>query len=300
MQQKILVGTTQGLYEVNKNRNIQFTGQEVRSLMKYGSNWWAIIDRKEIWQSDINGSWNFITSINDFKGNCLLVTTDKLFVGTSDAHLFTLKDKNLELVLSFEKTKGRDHWYTPWGGPPDVRSMTADPSDTTYVNVHVGGVIRSPDGGKSWQPTIDLQADVHQINFDPDSGLLLAASAHGLAVSHDDGESWQFMTEGLHGNYLRAVAIANRTVFVTASTGPSTERAAVYYGSLNETISFERCRQGLPEWFSDNIDTFCLTASDSCVSFGTSDGLVFFSFDKGQSWNLAAKDLPSIRCVAVV
>lgn len=299
MEQKILAGTDKGLYELNKNQRIQFAGHEVRSLVNYNSSWLAIVNHREIWQSSSDDSWNHIASLENLKANCLLTTTDKLIVGTSDAHLFTLRDKALELVQSFENVQGRQYWYTPWGGPPDVRSISADPSDTMYVNIHVGGIVRSTDSGRSWQPTIDIHADVHQVIFDPNSGLLLAASAFGLAVSNDNGESWQFITDGLHGNYLRAVAVIDRSVFVTASTGPSTDRAALYRGTLGENISFERCRQGLPEWFSDNIDTFCLATSDSCVSFGTSDGFVFISLDKGQNWTIAARDLPPVRCVAI-
>ncbi|WKZ17097.1 MAG: hypothetical protein QY317_07205 [Candidatus Jettenia caeni] len=298
MQQRILVGTDNGLYEVHENRYIQFTGREVKSLASNAPGWWAIINHQEIWQSGINGVWAHIASIDSAKANCLLVTMDGLFIGTSEAHLLVLKGKTFEIVRSFEEVQGRQNWYTPWGGPPDVRSISADPTGTIYVNVHVGGILRSTDGGKSWQPTIDIHADVHQVIFDPDSGLVLAASALGLGISDDGGESWQFVTDGLHGNYLRAVAVIDRTVFVTASTGPTTNRAAIYRKSLDEGASFERCRQGLPEWFSDNINTFCLAASDSCISFGTSDGFVFVSLDKGQNWSVAAKGLQPVRCMA--
>lgn len=298
MQQRILVGTTHGLHEIDGNRYIEFTGHEVKSLARSNSSWWAIIDHREVWQSGTDGVWTPIASIDSSKANCLLATKDGLFVGTSEAHLFILRGKTLEIVRSFEEVQGRQNWYTPWGGPSDVRSMSADPTGIIYVNVHVGGILRSTDGGKSWQPTIDIHADVHQVIFDPDSGLVLAASAFGLAISDDGGESWQFVTDGLHGNYLRAIAVVDRTVFVTASTGPSTNRAAIYRKSLDKGASFERCRQGLPEWFSDNIDTFCLATSESCVSFGTSDGFVFTSLDKGQNWTVAAKGLLSVRCVA--
>ncbi|MCF6159139.1 MAG: hypothetical protein E3K32_11375 [wastewater metagenome] len=300
MEQKILIGTENGLYTLNENLEVRFAGHEVRSLTNHNSHWWGIINHREIWRSDAGDSWNHVVSVDNVRANCLLVTTEeKLFVGTSEAHLFTLRGKTLELVHSFEKARGRDHWFTPWGGAPDVRSISSDPSGILYVNVHVGGILRSPDEGRSWQPIIDIHADVHQVVFDPDSGLLLAASASGLAISDNGGESWQFITTGLHAHYLRAIAVTNRTVFVSASTGPSTDRAAIYRGALDENVSLERCWQGLPEWFSDNIDTFCLAASNSCIAFGTSGGFVFISSDKGQRWTVAARDLPPVRCVVI-
>jgi hypothetical protein len=34
--------------------------------------------------------------------------------------------------------------------------------DDVYVGVHVGGIIRSDDGGETWTDTIDLHVDVHR------------------------------------------------------------------------------------------------------------------------------------------
>jgi hypothetical protein len=259
----------------------------------------AIIDGREVWQSDRNGEWTRITSVEASKALCLFPTAHSLFVGASEAHLFSLRDHALEPVPSLDTVPGREDWYTPWGGPPDIRSIAADPSGTVYVNVHVGGIVRSADGGESWQPTIDIDADVHQVLYDADSSLLLAASAVGLAISTNRGGSWRFHTEGLHGTYLRAVAVAGDVILVTASTGPSTRRSAVYRTSAHDRESFERCRRGLPEWFSDNINTFCLSAANSRVAFGTSDGQVFSSSDQGQSWNVVAERLPRVLCIAV-
>ena len=299
MEQKILVGTTDGFYEVGDSQRRQLAGHEVGALTTSDSSWWAILDRREVWRSNPNEAWTKVTSIETLKANCLLPSRAGLLVGTSDAYLFTLQDKTLEPVRSFEKVQGRADWYTPWGGPPDVRSMSVDPSGTVYVNVHVGGVARSSNGGKSWEPTIDMHADVHQVVFDPGSGQVFAASAYGLAVSNNGGESWRFDTEGLHGNYLRAVTAASGTVLVSASTGPSTKRAAVYRKPLDSAGSFERCQEGLPEWISDNINTFCLAASGSRVAFGTSEGIVFLSLDEGQSWNIVAEGLQPVRSVAL-
>ncbi len=301
MDQKVLVGTTDGLYEVGGREPIQkaAAGHEVTTLAKDGSGWWAIIDRREVWHSDTDGAWMAVASVKNLRANCLLPAPAGLLLGASQAHLFTLQGETLEPVRSFDKVEGRKDWYTPWGGPPDVRTMSTDPAGGLYVNVHVGGVVRSVDGGKSWKPIIDVDADVHQVLFDPESDQLLAAAAVGLAASSDCGKSWQFDTEGLHGTYLRAVAIADGTVLVTASTGPRTNHAAVYRKTLDGNKNFERCQRGLPEWFSDNIDTFCLTASGSRVAFGTSEGSAFISSDEGQSWTVAAQDLPPVKSVAL-
>ena len=299
MQPRVLVGTTEGLHDFGEERRIPVTGHEVTSLAGGDSGWWAAIDDREVWRSEDSGEWAPVATVDTLRANCLLQTGAELFVGTSEAHLFALRGDALEPVPSFEKVSGREEWFTPWGGPPDVRSMSADPSGGVYVNVHVGGVVRSTDGGRWWKPTLDINADVHQVLFDPGSDLVLAASARGLGVSDDGGESWTFSTDGLHGSYLRAVAVAGDTVLVSASTGPSTNCAAIYRRALKGGGPFQRCQQDLPEWFPSNIDTFCLSASGPEVAFGTSEGSLFLSSDEGRSWTAVTEGLPPVRCVAL-
>lgn len=298
MRPKLLVGTTEGLHDLSEGGRQALTGREVTSLAKNGSTWWTITDRREVRRRGKNGAWRSVASSPKWELNCLLPTATGLLVGTEKAHLLQLQGKTLEPVPSFERAPGREDWYTPWGGAPDVRSISEDPSGTLYVNVHVGGVARSNDGGKSWQSTIDVDSDVHQVLFDAASGLLLAPSLRGLGLSPDRGETWHFHRKGLHGDYLRAVAVAGETILVTASTGPFTNHAAVYRRGVTGEANFERCRSGLPDRFSHNIDTFCLAAKGSWVAFGTEEGSTFFSTDEGRTWSEAANDLPPVRCVA--
>ncbi|MCS6927376.1 MAG: hypothetical protein NZ578_15910, partial [Candidatus Binatia bacterium] len=110
----------------------------------------------------------------------------------------------------------------------------------------------------------------------------------------------RFETSGLHGRYLRAVAVAGETIVVTASTGPYTKRAAVYRKPLHGEGPFERCWRGLPEWFPENINTACLAAFDSWAAFGTSDGRLFLSADEGRHWRVLAEGLPSVHCVTFI
>ena len=280
-------------------RRLHFDGREVASLTAGDSGHWGIVDGDEVWGVDPDGTWGRVASVEGSRARCLFQTPHDLFVGASDANLFRLKADALQPERSFGTAEGRDNWYTPWGAPPDVRSIAGDPSGMVFVNVHVGGILRSADGQASWHPTIDIDTDVHQVLFDEGSALLCAASAVGLATSANRGDSWHFHVKGLHATYLRALAVADDVLLVTASTGPSTDRSAVYRMPAGGD-SFERCRHGLPDWFSDNIDTFCLSAGKSRAAFGTSAGQVFASSDQGEQWVLAADGLPRVLSVMVV
>jgi hypothetical protein len=295
----LLIGTADGLHELGNGREPRFAGREVNALTRGASGWWAIVDGGEIWRSGDGDEWQRVAGTGGVRANCLLPMEGGTLVGAAEARMLRVEDLSLAPIRSFDAVAGRDDWYTPWGGPPDARSISGDASGAVYVNVHVGGIPRSRDGGASWEPTIDIHADVHQVLAGSRAGLVLAACARGLAVSQDAGDSWKILNDGLHANYCRAVAVAGESILVSASTGPSGRRAAVYRTSLANPDRLEQCRDGLPEWFAENVDTYCLAAEGSTAALGTADGSVFVSDDEGRTWREAAAGLPSVRCVAL-
>lgn len=220
-----------------------------------------------------------------------------VLAGTAEAGLVRLERGRLVPVAGFDAVDGRETWHTPWGGPPDTRSLAAGADGALYANVHVGGIPCSLDGGATWQPTIDVEADVHQVATA--GGLVLAAAAWGLAFSADRGATWRWRTEGLHARYARAVAAAGDTVLVSVSRGPGGAESALYRGALAAEGPLSRCRRGLPEWFSGNVDTGALVACGATVA--AADGsTVYASTDAGATWQVLVADLPPVRALAPV
>jgi hypothetical protein len=295
---RILVGAADGLHVFDDGHEVglEHAGRRVTALARGGEELWAILDLEEVRRTE-GGHWTpwSVTLLNGSL-TCISATRAGVLAGQSEAHLDRVSGTGLEVVQGFEAVDGRDGWYTPWGGPPDTRSIAED-EHAVYVNVHVGGIPRSRDGGGTWEPTIDVDADVHRVWAGPPG--VLAACAHGLAVSRDGGDTWTMRSEGLHASYMRGVAVAGETVLVSASTGPRGGRAAVYRGPLGGE-AFERCSTGLPEWFDGNVDSAWLDATTELAAFGTEDGRVFASVDEGRSWDEVASALPQIRCAVVV
>jgi hypothetical protein len=141
-----------------------------------------------------------------------------------------------------------------------------------------------------------MDSDVHQVIADESvEGRVLAACARGLAQSAD-GRVFTYREEGLHAAYCRAVALIDDTVLISASTGPRSNKARLYRGDLT-TGPFEQCRNGLPEWFDDNIDSHCLAVIPESVYAGLG-GTVWRSDDHGDNWSEAVSGLPHINCLA--
>lgn len=309
---QILVATASGLAVLDPETGQSHTeleGHAVSALAPAGwKQLWAAVDETEIWRGDGHrkgdgDGWRRIAKLDRYQATCLADTRANheqgISVGTSEAHLARIdQDGQVEWLTSFDAAPGRDEWFTPWGGPPATRTITED-RDTVYVNVHVGGVLRSLDEGAAWEPTIEIGADVHQVTTG--GGRVYAAGARGLSVSDDRGATWRTSKSGLHGSYCRAVAVCGKHLLMSASDGPGHGRAAVYRsGQAGE--HFEKCADGLPEWFPGNVDSLCLDAlpDGRLAAFGSEEGEVFISTDEGASWRNLAKDLTGIRRVLVL
>src|SRR5262249_51984363 len=212
MDGKLLVGTEAGLWQDRDGTLVAveaFAGHEITALARDGDRVWALVEGKTIWARDADGAWQERVTVEGPAATCLGPTADRLVVGTEQARLLRLADGSVSRIESFERVEGREAWYTPWGDPAAVRSISLAADGTIHVNVHVGGVARSRDGGASWTPTVDIEADVHQVVAHPTRAhVVLAAAYEGFGISTDGGDSWQFLTEGMHAHYSRAVTVS--------------------------------------------------------------------------------------------
>ena len=216
-----LVGTDDGFQAVGLDMPRMPAGHAMTAIARTDREVWAIADRDTIWRDSGYGEGAPVANSDGYDLHCVLAVGDRLFVGTSQATILEMIGSELVRLDSFHEAPGRDGWYTPWGGPPDVRSMALDAGGAIYVNVHVGGVVRSRDTGHTWEDTMDIDADVQQVIAHPTlPGNAYVAAAAGLGVTTDGAEGWSFETDGLHASYCRAVAVSDEMLFVSASRGP--------------------------------------------------------------------------------
>lgn len=233
------------------------------------------------------------------RGQSMAAAGRRLVVGLEGAHLtvFDVVRGHAGSLTSFDEVAGRESWKNPAAPSPDLRSLAVVPRGSWFAGVHVGGVWRSRDEGRSWASVVPPAADVHEVVAGPD-GRVAVAAARGFAWSKDDGDSWTWSTDGLHAGYCRAVALDGDAAYVSASTGPGSTDGRLYRCRLGGPL--EQCTGGLPSSFPFNLDTGCLTARAGEVAVGTVDGFVYRSTDAGRSFERVIERLAPVRVLRFV
>jgi hypothetical protein len=255
----------------------------------------AIVGGHSLCRRPADGEWTTLAR-SEFPLSCCVAIGNVVFVGTDDAQILRVDQSGaLQPLTGFDAVEGRDKWYAGSAivdgkrvGPPlGIRSMAATCDGSVLLaNVHVGGIPRSTDGGLSWRPTIDIDADVHQVcahSTRPE--LVIAAAAAGLCVSRDAGATWTIETRGLHAHHCSAVAFGRNDIFVSASTDPFAAQGAVYRRPIDDSGPLQPIGGGMPKWIDGKADTDCIATRDSMVAMIDWSGRLYMSHDDGAFWS---------------
>lgn len=126
-----------------------------------------------------------------------------LYAGTRPPGVFVSRDggKNWEELESFRLMR-RSSWKTPTEPEPYVLGLAVSPSDPDVIlaGVEAGAVLRSADGGRTWQGHLKgTSKDCHSLAFHDSDGRW-AYQGGGFwpaAVSRDGGITWQQPRKGM-------------------------------------------------------------------------------------------------------
>ncbi len=153
-----------------------------------------------------------------------------VYAGTEPSRLFRSEDRGeswreLEALLELPSRPSWSFPPRPWTS--HVRWIAPSPldSDLLLVGIELGGLMRSTDGGQSWQDhRPGAQPDVHSLAWHPHTpGRAYEAGGGGTALSTDAGETWQRVDEGRDRHYAWSVTVDPDDAdcwYVSASTGP--------------------------------------------------------------------------------
>ncbi len=294
----ILVATWgSGLFSVTgKVVRQELAGQSVRGLVADGQGGvLAIVGGHSLSRRSPGGEWTEVAR-SDSDLSCCVPVGNVVFLGTDDARILRVDpDGTQQRLAGFDAVEGRDKWYAGaaivdgklMGPPLGIRSMAATCDGAVLLaNVHVGGIPRSTDAGSTWQPTIDIESDVHQVCTHPTRPeIVIAAAGAGLCVSRDAGATWSIEQRGLHADHCSAVAFGRNDIFVSASVDPFAAQGAVYRRPIDGNGPLQPLGGGMPKWTDGRADTDCIATRDSTVAVIDGAGRLYVSQDDGASWS---------------
>ncbi len=314
MKPTILVATwNDGLFAVTGDgRKQEIAGTPVRGLVADGRDGaLAIVGGHSLRRRAPNGEWATVAT-SEPALSCCMAVKDAIYVGTDDARLLRLSHAGgvLEPLDGFDNVAGREAWFAGSAivngkrlGPPlGIRSVAANSNGSAlFANVHVGGIPRSTDGGRTWQPTIDIHSDVHEVRAhqtDPD--IVAAASAIGLCISRNAGETWTIERDGLHATHCAAVAFSGDDILVSASTDPFAAQGRIYRRPIRPGGSLVAVEGGMPEWTAGSADTSCIATNGATIAVVDRAGTLYLSTDFGLAWSMGGSNLPTPSSVLIL
>ncbi len=310
----ILVSTwNDGLFAVTGNVLTQeIADQAVRGLAPDGRGGaLAIVGGHSLCRRAPGAGWTTLAT-SEFDLSCSMAVEGVIYVGTEDARMLRLGPTGstvLGAIDSFDHVAGRETWFAGSAivngqrlGPPlGIRSLAATSDGAIlFANVHVGGIPRSVDGGTSWQPSIDINSDVHEVSAHrTDPNIVAAAAAVGLCLSRDAGATWTIEREGLHATHCSAVAFSGDRILFSASTDPFATEGRIYQRPIHPDGNIAPVEHGMPAWISGIADTGCIATNGSHIAVVDRDGNLYLSNEFGRAWSHSSSKVPTPSSVLI-
>ena len=262
---------------------------------------------------DGGSNWEELSGIEHPRVTAVAVSPadGAVYAGTEPSALFVSRDgggswRELEEMRNLPSAPTWSFPPRPWTS--HVRAIApsyADP-DLVVVGIELGGVLRSTDGGETWQEQRPgAQADCHSLSGHPDAPqLLYEAGGGGFAQSTDFGDSWESVDEGMGLHYVWGLAVDAEDpslVYASAASGPG----RAHGGGSSDAAIYRRV--GGEPWQAvlKRLDAFPYALcpdpeTPGVVYAGLGDGTILRSEDAGKRWEEIARASPGLQALAAL
>ena len=264
-----------------------------------------------VYRTDDGGlTWRHLASYpSDYAHSVLVHPQDAqtVYVGSEPATVFCSHDGGecWEECVGFRAVPEAPQWFfhaeTRQAHVRDVRLAPHDPR-SLYAGIEVGGVVRSRDGGVSWQQLPGTHDDIHCLSLSQARPqTVYVATAQGPYRSDDEGQHWARINHGLQRPYALHISAAPDDadlVLVTVSTNARRQQPQLYRSTIGGS---EWQHMTLPGSDDDMVVAIDWDPSNPQRVFaGTDRGAIFCSYDRGVSWEPLPIRLPTIAVGALV
>jgi hypothetical protein len=252
----------------------------------------------------------------------------RIWLGTDPGGLFLSEDNgsNFQLVESlWNHPTRKDGWFGGGRDQPGIHSIVVDPrnEERIHIGISCAGVFETEDSAKTWHirnkgmwadflpnPDAETGYDPHILvaaNSNPD--ILWQQNHCSIFRSADAAMNWEDIgqKEGT-ARFGFAIAVAEddpNQAWVAPANSDMTRTAIKGALCICRTDdggkTWKEQRKGLPqEGCFDIVYRHCLVNSGDALAFGTTTGNLFFSPDRGESWQTINNYLPMIYSVQFV
>jgi hypothetical protein len=300
----VLVATSYGcrIFTEQGQGMLELPGEPVYALTREASDYaLAVIRGTEVWRRAPHGAWAKLGAA-ERSIESLAVHRECVFAGYRDEAAVVRISPNgtAQRVQGFDDMPGRQEWF-PQGPPLSIRAMTSTADDSALMaTVHVGGIPRSTDGGKTWLPTVPVMYDVHEARAHPTRpNIVAAAAAVGLCTSVDAGATWNVVAEGLDPPHSLAAAWVEDEALFSIQDGPFAKRARVCRWRIGAPRA-EVVSDGLPDWLDGKIDTGHIAAGDGRAALVDGGGTLWLSASGSRGWKPMATGVQKVLGLLVL
>ncbi len=193
----------------------------------------------------------------------------------------------------------------PWTSHVRSIALSFENPDLIVAGIELGGVVRSSDGGESWQDQRPgAYADCHTLTTHAAAPqMLYEAAGGGFAESEDFGKSWATSDTGIKHRYVWGLTVDQEDptlLYISAAAGPGQAHGS----SFSDAAIYRRSGEGRWEPVLERLDGFpyALVGDPEapCALYaGFGDGRIVCSPDAGKSWGEVAR-VPGLDALAAV
>jgi photosystem II stability/assembly factor-like uncharacterized protein len=262
--------------------------------------------------SDGGGSWERLSGVVHPRITSVAVSPidGALYAGTEPSSLFVSRDggeswRELEGLKNLPSAPTWSFPPRPWTSHVRSIALSFEDPDLIVAGIELGGVVRSEDGGESWQDQRPgACADCHTLATHPSApNTVYEAAGDGFAESEDFGERWAAADTGLEHRYVWGLTTDRddpALIYVSAAAGPRQAHGS----GFSDAAIYRRSSGGRWEAVADRLAEFpyALVADPEipgALYAGFGDGRILHSSDAGTSWNEVAQ-APGLDALAVV